>query len=1666
MLTLNVHIQYSHIHNLVLYILDEYAGKDTKAVLLEINNKEQKLCRQLQNATITSNRHWRAEILDSLGDLFVHRTNYCTQTDDLVKACALYNAALMSCNEEQVALLNAKCTEVNRKFLTTYSKQDKVVIDKYVNIDHKQKHKRVLSKLRENLQTRIEKIEEVFMTFDDKSANAKKQEEWLVQEMMVVTKKLKQDFKELWQQILLTCRDGMGRAPCRHAVVALGSYASESITPYEALQYVILIEEGKQKKQEILTYFKNFCHFVHMKILALQESPLCSNGIKLFHDFYNKTLYCFPDSESMEGIHLDCSSYSVKLTPLGLKSNSMLKLNDKPIELMKSPKEMANLLNEQISLGPCIISQLLSFSLLEGDSGLVQEYEKIMDDILLQKVNEKTRKHLDIGLKLLATQLEHIDIPTQQICLGDQYICQTQLLTKELTMIPKLLQSVRLSHRMSAKSSWTVIDTLRNKLLISDDGQHNLKYACALSHLFALTRSLYYKGKTEQWLLKNKQVEHNEIEVNTDPKKLQEISEDVESSTEAPDEKFPNIQTHFVKTKKPQLLNHYYARLLPFVTILREAVNSGKRPVFTNSNLYKDGNVAKAHIAYRTLRFREAAEILKREAMTLQHLAMTGKPEALFMLYSTLGGINVRLKCDREAMRYFTYAIEIKEEIEDPQKRVRCFVTAWFHFGVVYNLRGKYEKAIKYYKEAMEMFLDKEMVDGDENEELCYKCHEALAMAYLNSYQYVEANNSLKRALTIRQSHHSNDIISEAEALIYYNMAYVHIKLSDHKSAITHLKTAMEIIMLLKGPNHISHLLSQICLLIGQSQKSFGKQPIADIYNFKCKEMMLSLLGDVDNFDDCIKKDDVVANQEILCGIKTLGQSYVACGAYVMASRCFQFYQQSLKTCFIDRIQHLELGRITCERASADYLNGDYETSITSIRWVLDSMKKVNKKKKSKHLLSQCKLVQGMCQVNMKEEDKGIENMEKAVQYLKAFYGRNVAHIELSTIYEELSRAHENLGTLPEAIEMLTHSLDVKNKLYGKVHPSIAHSLRGIGDLQSTLGDTAPALNCYLKALEMLKRLNSTNAPSEDIAQLLSLVGREYLSNSDIEHAEEYMTIALRMWRELCKEKNDYIALLSPINALGHFYRTQGNYEEAIGFHSESLEICNTHAAHEYRRVAEAASNIAQDYNSANLYADAAKMYDHAVSTKRRLVCSHDDKLEIATWLNCAGNMYENLGDHDRAAECHMESIELKKKALGRNVADEDVVKSLKQIASVHERRGNFTKALVLRKQSLQRQIQVNGSEPTDEIATSHAAIAFAYRKLNEFDNAYTSQMENLHILYKIHGKESKRVDIATSLNSVGHCLEGLGRYIEAIKYLEQSLAMSRAIHKTMTDHEDISLCMCDIGHAMNSAGNSEEATAVLEESVEAMRDVVKRTKRKDHLGKVLCKLGLAYESLPNYSKACEAHTESLKIWQDLHGDEPNEHTAESLRAVGRVYCSMEDYKNGITHLELAMAAFRDLYGEATARPELAYCLDELGHAYAMSSKVDKALNNQTRALHMFRQIFGSKKAHLHVAKNLGNLAETCHQAQQFEQAITHANDAINIYRQILQSNTDHPAIAALTFLLGNVYLDMEHYREAYSNFKLTSQMYLGLHNGNALHMEVMRPMKKMDQVQKILNAQ
>ena len=103
----------------------------------------------------------------------------------------------------------------------------------------------------------------------------------------------------------------------------------------------------------------------------------------LFNDFFNTTLHCFRDPESMEGIHLDCSCYSVKLRPLEFKAKSMLKLNDKHIELMTSSKDMANLLSEHTSLGPCITSQLLWISLLEGDSGLVHEYKKMKDDIII-----------------------------------------------------------------------------------------------------------------------------------------------------------------------------------------------------------------------------------------------------------------------------------------------------------------------------------------------------------------------------------------------------------------------------------------------------------------------------------------------------------------------------------------------------------------------------------------------------------------------------------------------------------------------------------------------------------------------------------------------------------------------------------------------------------------------------------------------------------------------------------------------------------------------------------------------------------------------------------------------------------------------------------------------------------------------------------------------------------------------------------------------------------------------------------------------------------------------------------------------------------------------------------------------------------------------------------
>ncbi|KAF6041418.1 hypothetical protein EB796_000265 [Bugula neritina] len=86
------------------------------------------------------------------------------------------------------------------------------------------------------------------------------------------------------KSICETSENLLGNAPCRYAVIALGSIARSEATPYSDLEYAFLIEPNSDK-----SYFLRLAVDTYFRISNLGETPLKYYYIEELYDNYRST---------------------------------------------------------------------------------------------------------------------------------------------------------------------------------------------------------------------------------------------------------------------------------------------------------------------------------------------------------------------------------------------------------------------------------------------------------------------------------------------------------------------------------------------------------------------------------------------------------------------------------------------------------------------------------------------------------------------------------------------------------------------------------------------------------------------------------------------------------------------------------------------------------------------------------------------------------------------------------------------------------------------------------------------------------------------------------------------------------------------------------------------------------------------------------------------------------------------------------------------------------------------------------------------------------------------------------------------------------------------------------------------------------------------------------
>ncbi|MEI6430313.1 MAG: tetratricopeptide repeat protein, partial [Pseudanabaena sp. ELA607] len=274
--------------------------------------------------------------------------------------------------------------------------------------------------------------------------------------------------------------------------------------------------------------------------------------------------------------------------------------------------------------------------------------------------------------------------------------------------------------------------------------------------------------------------------------------------------------------------------------------------------------------------------------------------------------------------------------------------------------------------------------------------------------------------------------------------------------------------------------------------------------------------------------------------------------------------------------------------------------------------------------------------------------------------------------------------------------------------------------LQNTLEDADPYLQvfyhyCELGEFESAFYTIRNDLNVNDIDSFLSLCG--YYAKK-----VELYTRLVSSWQPKQIQQWEYTASLT---SLGNAYYSLGQYQQAIAFNQQSLEI--KQAIGDKNGEAGSLNNLGGVYNSLGQYQQAIAFYQQSLEITREI----SDKRGEALSLMNLGNAYNYLGHYQQAIASLQQSLEIQQ-AIGDKNSE---ALSLMNLGNAYNYLGQYQQAIAFYQQSLEIQ-QAIGDKKGE--AGSLANLGNAYNYLGQYQQAINFLQQSLEIQQAIGDKNSE----------------------------------------------------------------------------------------------------------------------------------------------------------------------------------------------------------------------------------------------------------------------------------------------------------------------------------------
>ncbi|CAF1047121.1 unnamed protein product [Adineta steineri] len=386
---------------------------------------------------------------------------------------------------------------------------------------------------------------------------------------------------------------------------------------------------------------------------------------------------------------------------------------------------------------------------------------------------------------------------------------------------------------------------------------------------------------------------------------------------------------------------------------------------------------------------------------------------------------------------------------------------------------------------------------------------------------------------------------------------------------------------------------------------------------------------------------------------------------------------------------------------------------------------------------------------------------------------------------------------------------------------------------------------------------------------------------------------AEELYNVLLKQTSDKNEKALYYNQLGCAKDDQGDYEKAIWYYEQGLEIDQETLPPNHSDLATSYSNIGLTYNKMGECSKALLFYEKGLKIFLKSLPS--DHPDLATSYNNIGIVYDEMGEYSKALLFYEKALEIYRKTLPSN--HPSLATSYDNIGGVYDVMEEYSKALSFYEEALEiRQKTLPSNHP--HLATSYNNTGRVYDEMGEYSKALSFYEKALEIYQKT--LPSNHSSLATSYDNIGGVYDEMTEYSKALSFYEEALEIRQ---KTVPpNHLDLATSYNNIGIVYDEMGEYSKALSFYENALE----IYQRTLPSNQplLAISYNNIGTMYGNMEAYSEALSSHKKALEIYQKtLPSNHPD--LAISYYNIAKVYYNMDDYSEALSYFGRALDIYQ-----------------------------------------------------------------------------------------------------------------------------------------------------------------